>query len=127
LAVVPEAPKAFDGDPTLIGRALANLIDNAVRHAGGLERLVVESSGERVVFAAEDRGKGFLPGEADKAFEPFHRNGDTGNLGLGLALVRRVAEAHGGGVFAENKSAGGARVGIWVPATDEAPQGAQRL
>ncbi|MFO0727492.1 MAG: HAMP domain-containing sensor histidine kinase [Myxococcota bacterium] len=119
LAVVPESPKAFDGDPTLIGRALANLIDNAVRHAGGLDRLVVESSGERVLFAAEDRGKGFLPGEADKAFEPFHRSGDNGNLGLGLALVRRVAEAHGGGVFAENKQEGGARVGIWVPVTHE--------
>ncbi len=112
----PPEPRGFEGDPTLIARALANLIDNAVRHAGGLERLVIGAEDDRISFAAEDRGHGFSPGEEAKAFEPFHRNGDTGNLGLGLALVRRVAEAHGGGVFAENRSEGGARVGIWVPA-----------
>lgn len=115
LAEGPPEPRGFEGDPTLIARALANLIDNAVRHAGGLERLVIGTEDDRISFAAEDRGHGFSPGEEAKAFEPFHRNGDTGNLGLGLALVRRVAEAHGGGVFAENRSEGGARVGIWVP------------
>ena len=115
LAEGPVEPRGFEGDPTLIARALANLIDNAVRHAGGLERLVIDAEGDRISFAAEDRGSGFSPGEESKAFEPFHRSGDTGNLGLGLALVRRVAEAHGGGVFAENRRDGGARVGIWVP------------
>jgi signal transduction histidine kinase len=101
----------FPGDPTLVARALANLIDNARKHGGGLDRVEVRNGGGAVVFEVLDRGPGFAPGEEAQVFERFYRgeNGGThGSLGLGLALVRRIAEAHGGRVRAANRSGGGA-------------------
>lgn len=112
--------RAFQGDPTLLGRALANLLENATRHAAGVSALRVTDEPSAVVFSVEDPGPGFSPGEADRLFQPFQRGvrskeGEQAGLGLGLALVRRIAEAHGGRAFAENRSGGGARVGFTVP------------
>jgi signal transduction histidine kinase len=112
----------FAGDPTLVARALANLIDNARKHGGGLDRLEVRTAGGAVVFEVLDRGPGFAPGEEGRVFERFYRgeNGGThGSLGLGLALVRRIAEAHGGRVQAGNRAGGGAALTLEL-ATDPA-------
>jgi two-component system, OmpR family, sensor kinase len=113
---------SFEGDPTLIARALANLIENARRYGGGLKALRVTARGGRVAFEADDAGPGFLNGDAERAFDSFYRgettNGkDAGGIGLGLALVKRIAEAHGGQAFAQNRPEGGARVGIEVAVT----------
>jgi signal transduction histidine kinase len=112
-------PGEVEGDATLLGRALSNLIENAQRHGGGLTRLTVRREGQGVVsFAAEDEGPGFAEGDAERAFTAFFRGrgGENGTLGLGLSLVRRIAEAHGGTVFAMNRPDGGARVGFTLPA-----------
>jgi len=107
-----------DADPTLVSRALANLLDNARAHASGVDGLVVEGIGKGVVlFVVEDRGPGLPEGDASRLFEPFARRArgaDRGSLGLGLALVRRVAEAHGGHVVAESREGGGARLGFTI-------------
>jgi signal transduction histidine kinase len=104
---------AARGDPTLIARALANLIDNAERHGKGLTKLRIRRDGARVVFEAEDDGPGI--DEADRLFELFQtKTREHGNLGLGLALVRRIAEAHGGRAFAANRDGGGARIGFEI-------------
>jgi len=55
-------------------------------------------------------------GEETRIFEPFYRRGENGSLGLGLSLVKRIAEAHGGRAYAENREGGGARVGVELPA-----------
>jgi two-component system OmpR family sensor kinase len=104
------------GDPTLIARALANLIDNAERHGGGLVRLAVRPDGGAVSFEVEDRGPGFAEGDLTRAFESFYRGRERGHssLGLGLSLVRRIAIAHGGRAWAENLAGGGARVAFSV-------------
>ena len=105
----------FDGDATLLGTALANLLANATRHGDGVRAVRVTQRGAVVRFDVEDRGPGIPDDERPRLFDPFFRGarGASGQgAGLGLALVRRIAEAHGGGVWAENIPEGGARVGF---------------
>jgi two-component system, OmpR family, sensor kinase len=113
-------PIPFAADPTLVGRALANLIDNARKHGSGLARLSVRADAAGVTFEVVDRGRGFAPGEESRVFERFYRGADPdagphGSLGLGLALVKRIADAHGGRVHAANEPGGGARVVLELP------------
>jgi signal transduction histidine kinase len=118
--VAPPPPVPFAADPTLIGRALANLIDNARKHGSGLDRLSVRTDGAIVAFEIADRGRGFAPGDETRVFERFYQGADPdagsrGSLGLGLALVKRIADAHGGRVHAGNQQGGGARVVLELP------------
>jgi signal transduction histidine kinase len=125
LDVAPEAVEpslAFDS--ALLARAVHNLIVNARAHGHpDAQPLVVRVTreGDRMRVVVRDRGPGFPPGFAQRAFEPFVR-GDAarvrpsagGGSGLGLAIVRRVVEAHGGSVFARNVESGGGAAGAEV-------------
>ena len=128
--VLPDDPLLFQADATLIQRALANLLQNAVVHAGGVESLVVKRNGEAVRFEVNDRGPGLAEGEESKIFASFYRGAGAGPgagsgggandthaaLGLGLALVQRIAQAHGGRSFAQRRpEGGGASIGFEVP------------
>jgi signal transduction histidine kinase len=121
----PGEPVPFDGDATLTTRAVSNLIENARRHGGGVARVHVGNGGPSVRIEVEDDGPGFLPGEESRIFEPFYRrpNGkaEAQSLGLGLALVQRIAEAHGGRAYARNRDGGGALVGVELPAWHDPP------
>jgi signal transduction histidine kinase len=112
--VTAEKEAFFEADATLIVRALANLVSNAELHGGGLCALRIEVRPGFVAFLVEDRGEGFVPGDEARVFEPFFKRGTTGSVGLGLTLVRRIAEAHGGRAWAENRPNGGALVAIEV-------------
>lgn len=114
------AETTFEGDPTLIARALANLVDNAGRHGGGLVRLAVHVTPLNVAFEIEDRGPGFAAGQEEHVFVPFFSsNGDAKSspesLGIGLSIVKRVAEAHQGHVSLGNREIGGAVVRLEIP------------
>lgn len=109
-----------NADPTLLARALSNLLDNAQKHGGGLDTLTVRQSAPgHVQFSVTDKGPGFPAGGEENAFAPFQRaNGSErkDGLGLGLSLVRRIVEAHGGRAWARNRAEGGAEVGFELPA-----------
>ena len=104
-------------DAARVRQALENLLDNALRHtpSGGVIRVNACGNGRTVSLVIEDSGPGFPYGFLDRAFEPFARSeagasGDGAGAGLGLAIVKAIAEAHGGAVTAENASEGGARL-----------------
>jgi signal transduction histidine kinase len=111
--VVTSGPAPLDADPVMLQRVLTNLLDNALRHAH--TRVEVRVAGTRIDVS--DDGPGFAAEDLPHVFEPLFR-GDrarataTGGAGLGLAIARRLVEAHGGEVEAANLPTGGARVTV---------------
>jgi signal transduction histidine kinase len=117
-------PVTVSADPDRLAQALRNLARNAIEHTAepdGLVRLEVQRIGpDRVRFTVIDDGPGIPPSERDRIFERFHRtdasrNRLAGGAGLGLAIVRAIAEAHGGTVRAGARSGGGARIELDLP------------
>lgn len=98
LTVPDEAPACVD--PDAIRQALDNLIDNGLRHAPEGSLLEVRVWGERGAWWIEvqDEGPGIPEAEREAVFEPFVTGRSEGGAGLGLAIVRAIAEAHGGEV-----------------------------
>jgi signal transduction histidine kinase len=102
--------------PRHIGRALHNLLDNALRHtpAGGSIELRVYRREQGVEVAVHDTGEGVNPAELDLIFERFYRaeasrsrsGADSAGAGLGLAIARGMIEAHGGRIWAESNGQG---------------------
>ncbi|MHB1538053.1 MAG: sensor histidine kinase [Solirubrobacteraceae bacterium] len=121
----------LEADPDRLAQALRNLIENAIEHTAagdGLVRLEVgvERSDERaaartsVLFAVEDDGRGIPDDQLERIFDRFHRTDParsraSGGAGLGLAIVRAIAEAHGGSVVARRGRLGGARIELRLP------------
>jgi two-component system osmolarity sensor histidine kinase EnvZ len=92
-------------------RALGNLVDNALRYAGEPVEVELRQEGGKVVFEVLDRGPGIPEGEAERLKRPFTRldeaRGGHGGAGLGLAIVERVARAHGGRLDLAARPGGG--------------------
>jgi heavy metal sensor kinase len=112
------------GDRLRLEQALGNLVDNAFRHGAGKIRLGARADNGSVELHVRDEGEGFPPQFLDLAFERFARpaRGRQGNgSGLGLSIVRAIAEAHGGEAHAAN-AAPGADVWLVVPATQATPR-----
>jgi two-component system, OmpR family, sensor kinase len=120
-----EAPPdlVLTADEALLSRALDNLIENARKYAANSEKPIrMEATRENgaILLAVRDHGPGFAADELPRVFDPFYR-GETAashgsGYGLGLALARRVAEAHGGSIRALNAEGGGARLELRLPA-----------
>lgn len=110
--------KQTAGDATLLARALVNLLQNAQSHGGGLVELRIAFRESHIAFSARDAGPGFAADVLPHAFDSFFRGSADGkgksSLGLGLALVQRIAHAHQGTVGARNLSEGGAEVSFSV-------------
>ena len=88
----------LDGDPALLGRMLANLLDNALAHGAGAIRVSLAAG---PVLVVADEGPGVPAAERDAVLERFvrlDRSRGTPGTGLGLALVKAAAQAHGGSV-----------------------------
>ncbi|MFL5767811.1 MAG: sensor histidine kinase, partial [Actinomycetota bacterium] len=114
---IGDVPRVAFVDPVRIRQALDDLLDNAVRHtpAGGVVRLSAGRSGDRLLLRVEDSGDGFPASFIPHAFEAFSRSdGDGRGAGLGLAIVRTIAEAHGGTADVSNRDDRGAVVTLAI-------------
>jgi signal transduction histidine kinase len=100
-------------DPTLVRRAVANLLDNARVHGGGAVAVRIQRRGGQVAIEVDDAGPGVTQDRRADAFRAFVPS-SGGGLGLGLALVSRIAVAHEGGAWIDDRPGGGARVGFTV-------------
>lgn len=107
------------GDRSALERLIQNLIDNAIQYAGKAELAVTRANGRARLIVA-DRGPGIPEDQLERMFEPFERqepsrSRTTGGLGLGLAIARSIAVAHGGSIRAENRDGGGLAVTLEIP------------
>lgn len=115
------------GDPVMMRRGLDNLLDNAVKHAPAPARVEIAAkpAGDGLDIEVHDDGPGMASHVAERAFEPFYR-GDTsrdrrtGGVGLGLSLVRRIVEAHGGRVELDTAPGRGTTFRVHLPGHEPA-------
>ncbi|HSR28064.1 MAG TPA: HAMP domain-containing sensor histidine kinase, partial [Actinomycetes bacterium] len=112
------------GDRDALKRAVANLLDNAVRlaPAGSRIRLATGSEGDRARIAVADEGPGIAPEDQPHVFDRFWRADKArsradGGTGLGLAIVRQIARSHGGSIRLQSKVGVGSSFVIWLPVT----------
>lgn len=105
--------------PDEIRRAVRNLVENAVAY-GQRAEVQIQASPTAYEIIVEDEGPGIPAEEQGRVFEPFvrletSRNSETGGTGLGLTLVKAIAQGHGGGVTLENREEGGLRARLTLP------------
>ena len=110
-------PIRIRGDRSQLEQAVLNLVLNAQESMtdSGQLQLGAVRRGNEVVFVVEDTGKGMEKDVAERLFEPF-LSGRPGGTGLGMALVRRTVEAHGGRLQIKSKPGKGTKVEMWLPA-----------
>lgn len=113
------ASVTIDGDPVLLRRVFANLIQNAVSY-GNRARVSVRVDAGLAIVEIIDEGPGMSEADLVRAFEPFYRaessrNRATGGMGLGLAIVDSAVQAHGGTVHLVNLSSGGLCARVSLP------------
>ncbi|HEY9170871.1 MAG TPA: HAMP domain-containing sensor histidine kinase [Verrucomicrobiae bacterium] len=123
IAIVMPGDLWVRGDAELLRRALANLVRNAVRHAGqaGPIQVTAARTGNAVVITVADHGPGVPEADLAKLFDPFYRvdssrDRATGGVGLGLAIVKTCVESCGGTVACRNRQPSGLEVAITLPA-----------
>lgn len=105
--------------PIAMRRAIANLVDNAVKY-GDTAHIALRRAGDRAIVEIRDKGPGIAPDQTEKAFAPFRRletsrNRDTGGVGLGLTIARDVVRAHGGEIELFNIDPLGLLVRLQLP------------
>jgi signal transduction histidine kinase len=121
-------PARTTGNPRLVERLVANLLGNAIRHNvdGGSVSLATATLDDRAVLTVRNTGPKIPADELDRLFQPFQRLDGTrtsgaNGLGLGLSIVRAIADAHGAAVTARPRAGGGLDVQIGFPAAREHP------
>jgi signal transduction histidine kinase len=126
---IADSDQALECDPVLLRRALDNLLDNAAKYSDAPVSLQVVPNGKSVMFSVVDKGIGMSAGDLERAGTPFWRSDvsrtrKTGGVGLGLALARRIARAHGGDVTLASKLGHGTTARLEIPFVDHSVAGA---
>jgi signal transduction histidine kinase len=118
-------PVRVRGDRRLLQHLVSNLLENARRHGSGrgapVEVRVLREADDRARIQVGDRGRGVPVEERERIFEPFYqpagqREGEASGVGLGLALVRRIARLHGGDAVCVAREGGGSSFEVTLPA-----------
>ena len=118
-------PARTTGDPQLVERLVANLVANAVRHnvPGGRLDIVTYTAAGRATFTIANTGPVIPAGELTRLFQPFqrlssHAGPSADGVGLGLAIVQAIANAHDATVTAQARTGGGLGIDVAFPALD---------
>jgi signal transduction histidine kinase len=111
------------GDVVRLRRALANLVDNAIKYTqeGGTVTVGASNEQDFALLVVEDSGMGISPDEHEKIWERLYRGDKSRSqrgLGLGLSFVKAIIEAHGGSVRVESEPGSGSRFMIRLPAVE---------
>ena len=118
-AAVDGASISVQGEERLLRRALRNLLENARRYGGNEIAVITEAVGPQAVVRVSDRGPGVPEALRERIFEAFYRlpghAEQAGGVGLGLSLVKQIAERHGGSVRCEAREGGGSSFVISLP------------
>jgi two-component system OmpR family sensor kinase len=122
--LAPGRPITAEVDPEAIAIVVDNLIRNAIDHSAA-DQTVTVSVAPGPTIVVEDRGPGVAPELRARIFEPFARGRATDRaagtgLGLGLAICKRIVDGHGGTIAVEDRSGGGARFVVRLPASRNA-------
>ncbi|WP_420455244.1 sensor histidine kinase [Rubrivirga sp.] len=121
---LPPGPLPVLGNRDALSEALVNLLDNAVKYGGSPVKVSARAESGRAVVEVADRGPGVAPADRERVFDPFVRiqpeSADglvhtAKGTGLGLALVRRIADAHGGSATVDARDGGGSVFQIALP------------
>jgi signal transduction histidine kinase len=118
LTAAPRSGIELEAEARLVRRAVSNLVVNALRHARGRVEVAASRRDGVIHIDVDDDGAGIAAADRERIFEPFVRldgAGESVGFGLGLAIVRRIAEMHGGSVEAGASPLGGARFRIAFP------------
>jgi signal transduction histidine kinase len=130
---IPADLPPVHGDEGALARVFQNLLGNAIKYGAegkwiGITARRTGRAGEVVGVSVSDRGIGIAPADHDRIFEPFFRAADVVSAriqgaGLGLSLVRRIVDAHGGRVVVKSAKAAGSEFTVLLPVATELPAG----
>jgi len=123
IGVAPALPAMVEADPAGLERIFGNLADNGLRHATHLD-IAILREGDRVLWRFDDDGPGVPPEELGRLGQAYHRlepsrNRMTGGAGLGLAIVRALAETMKGELTFDLPAGGGLRITVAFPAAPD--------
>jgi two-component system, OmpR family, sensor histidine kinase KdpD len=122
---VPAGLPLVKADPVLLSQLLCNLLDNALKYSDGPVHLVAAADEAQLCIAVKDRGPGIAADEEARVFEPFMRGDHRHHegAGLGLAVCRAIALAHGGQLTFRRRRAGGSSFCLGLPLEADQPAG----
>lgn len=121
---VPPGLPLIKADAVLLAQLLENLLDNALKYSSDGIELTTTRAGQELQVAVEDRGSGIPAGEEEAIFEPYRRGDRSGQrgAGLGLAVCRAVAGAHGGSLTVRARAGGGSSFVLALPIEEHQPE-----
>jgi len=120
---VPEGLPLIMADPVLLAQLIGNLLDNALKYSDGAIDLTVEAGPEAIEVCVKDRGPGIAEAERETIFQPYVRGDRSGRrgTGLGLAVCRAIAQAHGAQLLLRPRHGGGSSFCLVLPVEPQPP------